>query len=213
MAVLSVNGVLPDGTGNVNLVLTTGPRGLTEATGPMGPEGPVGDQGIQGPQGLQGSQGLQGVKGDAGPQGIKGDDGPTGPKGDKGNKGDPGDPGATGPQGVKGDKGDTGAFVYNSAGLVSGVKMFAGKVTLAGSDGSWTINYPSAGFTNIISIQVTSQGSFSDADKPHAAFVTVHSNTSASGVAYKASSAGLLTAMQQLRADAGTVVNVLVIGT
>jgi len=126
-SVESVNGVLPDASGNVEipvdgedgfsptvtatetsdgiLLTITDVNGTKSASVKNGATGPQGPQGIQGEQGEQGPQGIQGDKGDTGdtgPQGIQGPQGEVGPQGPKG------DTGATGPQGPKGDKGDTG---------------------------------------------------------------------------------------------------------
>lgn len=93
------------------------------------------------------------------------------------------------------------------------LKIFTATVTTSGSDGVWSVDYSSVGFNSISSIQATClAGSFSSANAPVGSNITAFSNTSCSGKAYKATSAGLLTAMQQLSADSGTQVNVLVIG-
>lgn len=92
-------------------------------------------------------------------------------------------------------------------------KIWTGTTVTAGGDGNWTINYASAGFTSVRTIQVTIEsGITAAADKPLGTYVVSKSNTSASGKAYKATSAGLLTAMQALAAENGVTVHVMVIG-
>ena len=121
-----------------------------------GPAGPAGPQGIQGPQG---DAGPTGPTGDAGAAGI---DGTTGPQGVQGEPGATGSTGATGPagadglqgiQGVQGETGPAGAqgvvTVYNSGGLVAGLKGWVGSTTSNGS-GLWSVDTTSAGFSSVL---------------------------------------------------------------
>lgn len=57
-AVLTINGVPADATGNVDI-----PEGPQGPAGPQGEQGIAGDSGPQGPQGEPGMQGVQGAPG------------------------------------------------------------------------------------------------------------------------------------------------------
>lgn len=93
------------------------------------------------------------------------------------------------------------------------LKIFTATVTTTGSDGTWSVDYTSTGFNSISSIQATClAGSFSLANAPVGSNITTFSNTTCSGKAFKATSSGVLLAMQQLPAEPGTQINVLVIG-
>lgn len=123
-SVESVNGVLPDANGNVEipvggedgfsptitatdtsdgiLLTITDVNGTKRASVRHGAQGPQGPRGIRGEQG---EQGIQGPKGDAGDTGATGATGATGPRGIQGPQGATG---ATGPQGIQGPKGEKG---------------------------------------------------------------------------------------------------------
>lgn len=91
------------------------------------------------------------------------------------------------------------------------VKIWCGTATVSG--GNWSVDYTSAGFTQVKNIQLTVQSSIStEADIALSAMIATSSATAASGKAYRITSAGALVAMQQTAAVNGTIVNVMVIG-
>lgn len=128
-------------------------------------------------------------------EGPVGDQGPQGPKG------------IQGIQGIQGEKGPPGVLFHG----LTNVKCFVGKTTTTG--GTWTIDYSSLGFTEVLNIQITLQyTNHSEAEEPLGAYVRNADLNSASGEAFCVTSAGLLAAMQQTEVKDGTIVNVMVIG-
>lgn len=107
-------------------------------------------------------------------------------------------------------------LLYNSSGLVTeNVKIFVGVATTVGNAGLFTLDISQAGFSTVDNVQLTVQtGTFAQADSPLSAQYNqaTSSSTVINGKAFKATSAGLLAAMQQTPAEAGTKINVLVIG-
>jgi Collagen triple helix repeat (20 copies) len=179
---------------NPGLVGATGPAGSTGATGPSGPTGP---------------QGVAGPTGNTGPQGIQG---PTGPQGPAGSAGATGSTGATGAAGTNGTNGTNGIVpVYNSGGLVSGVKMWVGTATTA-SNGTWSVNYSSASFTNIFSVQPQAVSTANTTAAAVSSSITSPSTTVVSGQCYIANPVTLLGLLPLQTAGAGIVVQVIVIG-
>lgn len=117
--------------------------------------------------------------------------------------------GPPGPQGPQGPAGTVNA--YNSAGQIAGLKMWLGTAT-ANSSGDWTVDYSSAGFTEVISVypSAVSKGD-TLADRLIASNAAAAPTlTSASGHLMSASAAGLLVAVT-LTQSAGTV-RVIVMG-
>lgn len=228
MVVRSVNWVLPDLDGNVDTPQPgtgpQGPQGIQGIEGPQGvagPQGPTGPQGTVGPQGLQGEQGVQGPVGPQGPQGLtgpQGAQGPIGPQGEQGLRGLTGSQGVAGPQGIQGVAGPVGPRGASGALWVNDptkqLKLWSGQVELTGNNGQFSVDYTGAGFEHVISVQAQILGSGQlQADFPIAVTINdSYSLTTATGKAFKATSAGLLAAMQQTPAEPGTKVNVLVFG-
>lgn len=98
----------------------------------------------------------------------------------------------------------------NSTGLLSGVKIFIGKAK-ANSDGIWSVDYSSTGFTEVPLVFGT--GITTGGDLADRRFVSLNSNhtiTNCSGVLLSSSSVGLLAAMTMVVA-AGDL-NILAIG-
>jgi hypothetical protein len=171
-----------------------GPAGDTGPAGPTGPQGVQGPQGIQGATGAQGAQGLQGMTGAQGPTGAAGPQGPTGSQGLQG---------ATGAAGI--------VPVYNPAGLVSSPKMWVGTTT-TNSSGQWSINYASAGFTNVLSVQPTAIASSTSAANNISTGMTAPTATSVSGACFIPNAISLLGLLPLQSAGAGITIQVLVIG-
>lgn len=93
------------------------------------------------------------------------------------------------------------------------LKLWTGVAVVTGGSGEWSIDYSSANFSQIRTIQITLEsGVTSDADKPLGAYVSYKDLTGVRGKAYKVTSAGLLAAMQQVVVNDGTQVHVMVIG-
>lgn len=143
-----------------------------------------------GPEGPQGNQGIQG------PQGIQGTRGPQGERGEKGNKG---------------DKGDAGIVYMNDT--TKQLKFYNVTATILSSDGTFYVDITQANFVSVIHVSpMIMSGSFSQANAPLAVNFNLPSNTKVSGKAFKATSAGLLAAMQQTPAEPGTQINIMVVG-
>jgi len=118
--VTSVNGVLPDENGNVEIELPEG--GTGGGTGMPGADGFSPSASVKqtdtgavititdkdGTTTATITNGKDGPPGEKGEKGDKGDTGAQGPQGEPGEKGETGEQGPQGPQGEKGDKGDTG---------------------------------------------------------------------------------------------------------
>lgn len=108
------------------------------------------------------------------------------------------------------------AMFYTSLGaVIHPVKVFMGVATTVGNAGLFSLDISVAGFTTIHSVQFTMQaGTFAQADAPLSANYNQATSTTTviNGKAFKATSAGLLAAMQQTPAEAGTQVFVVVYG-
>jgi hypothetical protein len=156
--------------------------------------------GIGGPQGPQGAQGLTGT---AGPQGATGPQGLTGAVGATGAQGPSGATGAAGANGI--------VPMYNSAGLIAGPKVWVGTAT-TNSSGQWSINYSSAGFAQILSVQPTPISTANTAAASVVASMLAPTTTSVSGGTFIANPVSLLGILPLQTAGAGIVIQVLVIG-
>jgi hypothetical protein len=153
-----------------------------------------------------------GVMGPTGPQGPSGGTGPTGPQGPTGSTGPTGNTGATGPSGTNGTNGTNGIVpVYNSSGLITGPKMWVGSATTA-SNGSWSVNYSSAGFSNVFSVNPQPISTANTTSAAVGSSITSPSTTSVSGQCYLANPISLLGVLPLQTAGAGIVVQVVVIG-
>lgn len=127
-----------------------------------------------------------------------------------------GPPGIQGIQGVQGIQGIRGPQGYSYPLYVNepmrNIKFWSGMATVT-NNGEWSINYAEANFTQAINIFCTVMAdSFSQANAPLTTNLKTLTASSASGKAFKATSAGLLTAMQQVPAEDGTRVMVMVVG-
>lgn len=136
--------------------------------------------------------------GQTGPQGPVGPTGATGPIGATGN---------TGPQGPSGI-----VPVYNSSGIVSGVKMWVGTAT-TNSSGQWSINYSSAGFTNPPLINPQAISTSNTAANTVSTSMTSPTTTTVSGACYIPNAISLLGVLPLQSVGAGVTVQVVCIGT
>lgn len=155
-AVKSVNGVVPDGSGNVTVDASV-PAALVQKVNanekaisqkldadelPAAVENALAQAkesgAFDGAKGEKGDPGEKGDKGDTGAQGIqgeKGDKGDTGAQGAKGDKGDPGETGATGAAGAKGADGYTpvkGTDYWTEADIAE-IKSYVDEAILGGA--------------------------------------------------------------------------------
>jgi hypothetical protein len=180
------------------MAVTVNPKtinpGLVGATGPTGPQGP---QGVTGSQGSTGAQGIQGNTGSTGLTGATGSQGPVG---------------NTGLTGAAGTNGTNGIVpIYNSGGLVSGVKIWVGSATTA-SNGTWSVNYSSASFTTVFSVQPQPISTANTTAAAVNSSITTPTTTTVSGQCYIANPVTLLGLLPLQTAGAGIVVQVIVIG-
>ena len=175
--VLSVNGNYPDTNGNVEVYVIPGPQGPQGLRGPQGPEGPRGNIGPTGPMGPQGDPGRPGAQGPVGMQGYEG------------------------PQGEQGPKGDNGTVIV---GDTRQLKVWYFRATVA-ADGLIEVDLPNGAFEQVLfaSLALDEVG-LSQANKPLGWNIVSISSTKVIARLYKVTSAGLLAAMQQVYADAGT---------
>lgn len=122
-------------TGNLNVILATGPTGSRGATGPTGMTGATGvtgPTGYTGPRGFAftGPTGMTGFRGHTGPTGERGHTGPRG-VGPTGATGATGAKGITGRAGLTGDIGIRGTKIFNATGPPT-TTMPSGAQTLNG---------------------------------------------------------------------------------
>lgn len=93
------------------------------------------------------------------------------------------------------------------------LKIFTGIATVTGNSGVWELDYTTANFNTVVDVNPKLfADSFPAADAPLATNITSFTNKKVIGKAFKATSAGLLAAMQQTPAESGTRVLVSVIG-
>lgn len=101
----------------------------------------------------------------------------------------------------------------NVNGNLSNIKVFTTTTTVNGSDGRWSVDYSNMEFTEVLHVSTTVlAGSFSQANTPLSTNVGNVELTYCDGKAFKVTSAGLLTAMQQVPVESGTKVMVMVTG-
>jgi hypothetical protein len=202
-------------TGPQGVQGSVGPAGTKGDTGPTGATGSTGAQGPAGPTGTTGPQGPPGPTGSTGPQGPLGPPGPTGSTGPLGPPGPTGPTGPTGPQGSQGSQGSQGPSgivpIYNSSGLLPGVKMWVGTTT-TDVQGMWTVNYSSAGFTQPPIVQPQP---ISNTRNPNAAVCTSMLATTtgaAAGACFLPNAITLLGLLPLQAAGGGIAVQIVAIG-
>lgn len=116
-----------------------------------------------------------------------------------------------GQTGATGPAGPAGALVYDSSGLVSAAKIWSGSAT-TGSNGQFTVNYSSAGFSSAPFLQATAIGPGSAVgDSRNASWTAAPSTTSATGIVTAPQSA-LLGLIPLALVGAGVVVHVTAVG-
>lgn len=193
-----LNVLLSDGS-ELNSPDLTGPKGDQGVKGNAGDIGPKGDAGEEGPEGPRGIQGVPGKDGATGPQGLRGE---QGLKGDTGSIGPQGPKGDIGLQGLRGNS----ATTYTDSGQVT-TKRFVGRAT-SDSSGTYSIDVSSAGFTQILSVQVTAVASMSSQNytqTPDARCLTAN-NTTISGVVVRGRASVLLSSSSlQLYTEGATI--------
>ena len=92
-------------------------------------------------------------------------------------------------------------------------ELFKGTAVVSGGSGDFSLDISAAEFERVQHVSLTVKaGDFSDAKAPLSTTLKSHSVYSVEGKAFKATSAGLLAAMQQTAAEDGTEIDVLVIG-
>jgi hypothetical protein len=127
-----------------------------------------------------------------------------------------GSTGATGPTGSTGPQGPTGATgsipVYNSAGLITGAKIWIGTAT-TNSSGAWSVNYSSAGFTSAPSVQAQAISTSTSTANAVSTTQTAPTSTSVSGAAFVPNAISLLGLLPLQTVGAGTVIQVMAIGS
>lgn len=169
-----------------------GPQGYTGSAGIQGFTGSIGGIGFTGSRGFTGSAGVAGgvgftgstgTAGSAGAVGFTGSNGFTGSAGTAGGVGFTGSRGATGFTGSQGVQGPTGLVsLFDTSGAVAGTpKMWMGTVTATA--GAWTVDYTTAGFTQVpLVIAVGDMTSAAAGDQNHATVdLDSRTVTSASG--------------------------------
>lgn len=156
------------------------------------------------PQGAVGATGATGLTGGAGASGATGATGQTGVTGTAGTNGAAGATGATGGTGSAGTNGAAGATgatgatgivpIYNTAGLVTGIKCFRDSVMSTATTGAFAFNYTSAGFTAVPNIQLNAAATGTTSGGQNAANyqTSAASSTGVSGVVNSATTLALL---------------------
>lgn len=135
---------------------------------------------------------------------------PQGPMGPEGPQGEQGIQGVDGPQGPRGPQGYSYPLYINDGSKA--IKFWTGKAIVT-TDGTFTTDYTIANFNKVVHVSTTVlSGNFSQANAPLSCTISSISNTTAKGKAFKATSAGLLAAMQQTVAEVGTEIEIMVVG-
>lgn len=123
--------------------------------------------------------------------------------------------GSRGKAGTNGTNGTNGANgivpTYNSAGLVTGVKMWIGTATTNAS-GQWSVNYSTAGFTQPPLVNPQPISASNAAAAVVGASITAPSTTAVSGACFLPNAISLLGVLPLQQAGAGIVVQVTAIG-
>lgn len=102
--------------------------------------------------------------------------------------------------------------VFNSAGPVSGVKIWTGTAT-TDSSGNWSVDYSSAGFTNVPNVQPNAISAGTGTAQAASTTMTAPSKTGASGKCFIPNAISLLGVLPLQAAGAGITVQVMAIGT
>jgi len=134
----------------------------------------------------------------------------SGGRGPRGLQGIQGEPGADGTNGTNGTDGVV--PVYNSSGLMPGVKMWIGSATTNAS-GQWSVNYSSAGFTSPPHVRPLPISSANTASAALSASITAPTTTTASGACFLPNAIALLGILPLQAAGAGITVQVIAVGT
>jgi len=115
--------------------------------------------------------------------------------------------------GSRGSRGSDGTVpVYNSAGLMPGMKMWVGSAVTNGS-GQWSVDYSSAGFTSPPNVRPIPISSANTANAALSASITAPSTTSVSGACFLPNAIALLGILPLQAAGAGITVQVVAMGT